>query len=779
MSILEIKNLLSQSKRSVVNKKWLEDELLAIERLNLSQKFLDAVESGSKFKVENSTVAFLLEISDMVPNGPPKSLYVDVGRNDYPDIDLDFEDKKRGQVKEYLKKKWGAENVAGISTFTTFRPKGIVKDVSRVMGVDYSYVNGLTPLFDTLDELERNPKASKLIDEHPEVIRIARKVEGRVKGAGAHAAGMVVASRPLHELVPIETRKEEGNDERIEVVAYDMNEVADLGLIKFDALGLKALAIIEDCSNIIKERYGIDIEADLLNLDDNSVFPEFNSGNTVGIFQVEAAAYSLLLKEMDISNFSDLAVSNALVRPGALVTQGKSYLAAKSGKKAVAPIHPLIDDILAETKGTVIYQEQLMQVAVSLADFSWSEADKLRKIIGKKRDAAEFEPFKDKFVTNAGAHIGAKKAEKMWTDFEKASEYMFNKSHAVGYSILSYQTAWLKHHYPTEFIWSSLVNEDDQSRIATLLLEAHKMGVHINGPDINTSDVQFTLLGDGAIQFGLRNVAGCGPTAIAEIIKKRPFASFEEFTAKCLKSKVRSNVVQNLEKVDGFRSLNHHADYDYIKYYLPVLNYPFYAENDETFKDVIEKIADIDSERPEFHVVRGMVKSTKRKPHYFRVEIEDSSGSTAVFADDSVQLKAKDYICALIGDKSLVGFCDGTQLDDPENEFVQFLKIWDTGEMPSEIAEGISYLNPGANLGIVLTSRTFQTKAKKTMATSYILDLPSREIKKVVLFSNSFPRLSPYLNPGQKIVFKIQQLDNGICFEDIIGLPLFLNMKRD
>ncbi len=790
------------------NKEYIErlnHELQTIKNLNFADYFLiiwdlvnwaktNGIRVGpGRGSVGGSLLAYSLGIIDIDPikYGLLFARFINEERNDFPDIDLDFEDKKRYLVKAYLKERWGPENVAGIAVYTAFGAKVMLKDVGKAFGLDYDMLNKMTPLFGNLDDFKIEPKCRELVREHPEILEVLEVLDGRIKSAGAHASGVVISSEPLTNILPVESRKEEkkpddeeASDERIEVVALDMDEAAELNLIKFDVLGLKTLAIIEDCLTQIKERTGESVENISLGLDDSDVFGEFNNGHGVGIFQAEAPAYQNLLKDMRIRDFNDLAVSNALVRPGALVTQGKSYLAASSGAKAVVSIHPLVDEILAETYGTVIYQEQLMQVAVALAGFSWSEADRLRKIIGKKKAASEFDPFKDKFVTNAGANIGTKKAEKIWKDFEKASEYMFNKSHAVGYSMLSYQTAWLKYHYPADFIWASLVNEKKPERISTLLLEAHRMAVDIVAPDVNTSGPTFTIIDEKTIQFGLTNVSMCGPSAVDEIMKHRPYSSMEEFRAKCRAFKVKSNLVDNLDKVHAFRSTSHVSQYEAEKYYLPVLSYPFYAEQDETFNTVIEKCGDVDTEKSEFHVVRGLTKNPKKKGHYFKVDIEDSTGSVTVFGDKDHPIKAKEYICALVGDKSLVAYCDATQLDDLDNPFVQLLNLMADDVVPEGIGEAVSYgagdINAGISLGIVLKNRVFKTKKGDPMSNAYIYDPLMNEVHKVVCFPRALPRLIKYLEPMEQIIYKKDHLDKGgYCLTDIIGLASYLDIKRN
>jgi DNA polymerase-3 subunit alpha len=225
-------------------------------------------------------------------------------------------------------------------------------------------------------------------------------LEGRIRNTGIHAAGMVVSSVPLSEVCPMETRKEVGGSDRSLVSAFEMNDAEKIGLIKVDILGLKTVSVISDCIKKIKELHGIDVKKDSLKLDDPKVYEAIDSGSTSGVFQAEAGAYTNLIDRMGISDFNDLVISNALVRPGALLSQGKEYIACRKGISKPKYIHESVEPILKDTLGTVIFQEQLMAVAVVIADFTWSEADTLRKIIGKKRDIREFDKFKDKFLNN-------------------------------------------------------------------------------------------------------------------------------------------------------------------------------------------------------------------------------------------------------------------------------------------------------------------------------------------------------------------------------------------
>lgn len=747
----------------------LNEELDIISNLGFSDYFLmvwdlikwadnNSIGRGpGRGSVGGSLLAYLLDISkvDPIKYGLLFSRFLNPERNDYPDIDLDFEDKQRDKIKEYLRERWGRDNVAAISIYGTFKAKSVIKDISRVYQVPFEEINNLTPYFETLDELQTSPKGKVFQSKYPDIIPIARKLENRIRTAGVHAAGMVVSSIPLSDVCPVESRKNSSGDERAVVTAFDMEDAESVGLIKIDVLGLKTVSVIKDCIRKIKERHGIDVTEQSLTLDDELVIKNFDDGNTVGIFQVDAAAYRNLIERMGISNFNDLVVSNALVRPGALLSQGQRYIECKKGEKKPTYPHPSVEGILKETYGTVIFQEQLMQMAVSISGFSWADADKLRKIIGKKRDAAEFEQFKDKFVNNA--IIAKSAAEKMWSEFEMAALYMFNKSHAVAYSMLSYQTMWLKVHYPTEYIWSLLYNEDAQDRITAYLMEANRIGIKINPPDVNLSDESFSIDNEG-IRFGLRNVNGCGNTAITEILRLRPFSSYEEYIAKCSKRAINSKLRDNLEKVGAYQSMGHKSAYDHERYYLPILGFAINLNNDENEIDkYVQPISEFHEINSPLTIVKGVVRSTKKTPQYLRVEIEDQSGSTTIFCDRNAEIANRDLIYALIGDKTLHMFCNAYEYHG--TDLMKLVELMDEGVNHDHAwlyNEELGTSDTDKSLVYIINVRTFVTSKGKNMANIYAWD--GVKILKIVLFPAVYGKVKSVVDSNKWFAIKMSKI---------------------
>lgn len=739
----------------------LKEELEVIMGKNFSDYFLllwdlvqwakdnDIAMGTARGSAAGSLLAYVLGITkvDPIKYGLLFFRFLNPERNDFPDIDLDFEDRRRDEVKEYLRVRWGEDRVAGVAAYGTFQPRASVKSVASALNVPYREANYITSAFNTLDEYESAKSLEDFRKKYPAIIDIARDMEGRIKTASAHAAGIVVSSVPLEDIVPIEVRKEANTGRMIRVIAYDKDECQDFGLIKLDPLSLKAATVVKDCINIIKERHGVDVEAQSWDVDneDPRIYEEITKGNVVGIFQLEGGGYTNLINDMKgLHNFNDLVASNALVRPGSFDTQGDTYLAVRDGLQEAKYDHEILRNILEESHGTYIYEEQVMRIAVELAGFSWGKADRLRKIISKKLDPVAFKAYEKDFIEGGSKHIDEEKVQALWNNIEKASTYMFNKSHSTAYSLMSYQTMWLKVNYPLEFMWATLFNEDKPEKVTTYIFEAKRMGIPIEGPDINSSGSQFSINGD-ALQFGISNVAGVGESAIKEILAKRPFDSFEEFRAKCAKNKVKVNVVEAMEKVGCFESIGH-APYEKERYYGPLLNFPINSES--IYDELIESCHDA-STIEGIHIIRGIVKSTKRTATYFRVEIEDASGTYTGFANMDKTLSKRDYIIAMVGDNSLMHFEDFNQLDQSDSKFARFLRdqIEDNPNPYEEVYK--KGLEPGLNVGrmtlaYLMSASRFTNKKGNEMCRVYFY-IPEHGMVNLMLFGHQLDKLASEL----------------------------------
>jgi DNA polymerase-3 subunit alpha len=558
------KSLVEMGLDNETYKERLKEELQVISNKNFASYFLvvgdmvgwakenEILVGPGRGSAAGSLVCYLMGITEVDPIKYDLLFFrfINPERNDFPDIDTDFMDRRRGEVKEYLRKKF--KHVASISTFQYFKDKGVIKDVARTFLVPLKEVERTLKHVETFEEYETSPNTEEFRKKYPEVTKYASMLRGKIRGNGMHAAGVVVAKDDISKYVPIETRKDPDDSVsgRIPVVAYDMEQTADLGLIKLDVLGLKTLSVIDDTLQTIKKISKKNIDLKSLTLDDPKVFEMLSNGFTKGVFQAEATPYTNLLMKMGVSTFEDLAASNALVRPGAMNTVGGSYVRRKKGDEMVTYAHPIMHEFTERTYGVIIYQEQVMQACVHLGGMTWMEADKVRKIIGKKKDAKEFDIFKDQFIAGASKHITPEDAAKLWHDFEAHAGYSFNRSHAIAYSMLSYYTAWLKCYYPLEFMFAILKNEKDKDARTDYLLEAKRLGIKVLLPHVNESELDFTIQGN-SIRFGLSNIKYISDNIGSKITALRPFKTYAEFTDKAKEkgSGINSRALESLNMI--------------------------------------------------------------------------------------------------------------------------------------------------------------------------------------------------------------------------------------
>jgi len=477
-----------------------------------------------------------------------------------------------------------------------------------------------------------------------------------------------------------------------------------------------------------------------------------------------------------------MVASNALVRPGAFETVAKDYIKRKKGLEEVTYPHEDVREWLEDTYGLVIYQEQVMALSVFLGGFSWSEADRLRKIIGKKKDAAEFAPFYNKWIENAGAKIGHEEAEKLWHDFEKHSGYSFNRSHAVAYSYIGYVTAWLKFYYPTEYIYALLKNENSAMNKMTYLLEAKRMGIPILPPDVNSSekfmsveDIELDGQKIGALRFGLSDIKNVGLAACDEILLKRPFISWEDWNNRITARKCNAKVVQSLMQVDAFRSIpdgphNSEPERNYMEY----LNYPIDLEHVARLGITYSNIDEYDEDdRGQYIVVCAVTKSIKRTDRYVRIELEDVTGKLTCFGQMDNDLSEGEVILALIGEKSMLGY---TRVDglghrmehDNLNGFEKMItgKLFDKYELLYK--NGFGGFDSSKSIVTTISVRRITTKTGKKMAFAYVTD--GSDIKKLTIFAHTWEKIENLMQPWKALCMKVKYLDDGGLTVDANGV---------
>jgi DNA polymerase-3 subunit alpha len=499
-----------------------------------------------------SLVAYALRITDVCPLKFDLLFerFLNPERVSMPDIDVDFCEERRGEVIEYVREKYGRECVGQIITFGTLKSRAAIKDVGRVLGFTPAETDAIAKLipnqpnlsYTVREAIHKVPEVRKLYegdDRHRALLDYAISLEGLARHAGVHAAGVVIAPGPLEDYVPVCTQDSKGSgggdgDERVVVTQYDMNALEKAGMLKMDFLGLTTLTILHDTLEMIRAR-GREVPVlESLPLDDEATYRSLRAGRTAGVFQFESPLATDMVRSMRADRFDDLVASNALMRPGPLdAGMHRVYCRRKKGEEAVTYALPELEEILAPTYGVITYQEQVMRIAQRLAGISLAEADVLRKAVGKK-DAELIRKELDKFVEKAvlkghDKHIIAELAGQI----ETFGRYGFNKSHSVAYSVLSYHTAYLKVHYPAEFM-SALLSAciGDTDSVVKYINEARDLGLEILPPDVNESGYKFTVVGDTRIRFGLGAVRNVGRTAIQSIIDARaasPFTSLYDF----------------------------------------------------------------------------------------------------------------------------------------------------------------------------------------------------------------------------------------------------------
>jgi DNA polymerase-3 subunit alpha len=512
-----------------------------------------------------SLVAYALRITDLDPlvYGLLFERFLNPERVSLPDIDMDFCMDRRQEVINYVIDKYGADHVCQIITFGTMKAKAAIRDVGRVLELPYAEADRIAKLVlddlkITLDKaLEQEPRLRELVDTDPKVAELmdtARALEGLARHASTHAAGVVISDEPLTNHVPL---YKGANDEI--VTQYSMGDVERIGLVKFDFLGLKTLTVIAHAERLVNERRSDapPFSVSSLPLDDAQTFALLSSGKTMGIFQLESAGMRDLLVGLRPDRFEDIIALIALYRPGPMDLI-PDFIKRKQGKVPIAYELPELEPILRDTYGVIVYQEQVMAIANKVAGFTLGQADILRRAMGKKKQE-EMDKLQAKFIEGAKKHrISPAKADKLFELIKKFAGYGFNKSHAAAYAVVTYQTAYLKAHYPTEFMAALLTSEmGNTDKVVRHITECRELGIRVLPPDVNESRKDFSVAPDG-IRFGLAAIKNVGEAAIEAILESRaaegPYRSFFEFCHRVDARKINKRMIECLIKAGAFDS---------------------------------------------------------------------------------------------------------------------------------------------------------------------------------------------------------------------------------
>ena len=524
----------------VITKKDFVDYFLIIADICQFCIEVDILKGPARGSSAGSLVAWCLEITEVNPieHGLIFERFIGLEREELPDIDMDFPDNRREEIHNYLETKYGRDRIGYIGTFTAFKAKNALDDVARVFELPYWVTSKIKPyiperahgdvrgqftLQDSLDDFE---EVREIVNKYPD-IRKAIDLEGQFRGMGVHPAGFVVSSVPIEDVAPIYQQAEKGR-----VVGLDMYDAAEAGLLKIDLLGLKTMTVLTHARDAVRDRHGVDVDFYNLPLDDKETMEGFASGDVLGMFQFGGKATKNVLRQIKPRDFHTLVDVNTLSRPGSMLAGTSDlYVAVHQGKADPASIHPIVDEITADTHNLVLYQEQVLRIMRDFGGLSWKQAGEIRKDISKRVGIDKLQRFREDFISGAAAKgVDEQTAYEVWMMTSTFGAYGFNKSHSVAYSLIAYWQMYTKRHYPIEFYFASLAAERDQDKRNLFVNEAKRRGVSFLPVSPNRSTKTFSLEEDG-IRYGLTQISGIGDKTADLMIEARPFKGWEDVLA--------------------------------------------------------------------------------------------------------------------------------------------------------------------------------------------------------------------------------------------------------
>jgi len=546
-----------------------------------------------------SAVAYCLGITNLDPIRYDLLFerFLNPERISMPDIDVDFDDEGRYRVIQYVQEKYGVDHISHVITFGTMATKLALKDVARISGLSVDESNALTKLIpdratykiNLKNCIENVPQLKELATSGPEKVRdtikYAQQLEGSIRQTGIHACAMIIGRGNLTDYIPITTGTDKATGQTVWVSQYEGSYIEEVGMLKMDFLGLRTLSIIKECLRLVKERWGEDIDIEKIPIDDPATYALYGRGDTKSIFQFESPGMKEWLQRLRPERFEDLIAMNALYRPGPM-DYIPNFVARKRGEETISYDLPDMEEYLSETYGVTVYQEQVMLLSRKLAGFSRGKADKLRKAMGKKQ-LAVLEGLYDDFKKGGLEHGHPEEVlDKIWKDWRAFAEYAFNKSHATCYAWVSYQTGWLKAHYPAEFQAANLSNQlSNMTEIMEIMDDCKKSGIRVLNPDVNESEFGFTVNKNGEIRFGLGGIKGFGGNVVEAILKEREenglFTDIYDFVERMSGSVNRKSLesLLNAGALDSFGAKR-------ALYYQP-------GKSGETFLDELSRYGDL------------------------------------------------------------------------------------------------------------------------------------------------------------------------------------------
>lgn len=724
-------------------------ELGVIEQMGFSAYFLItwdfinfAKESGipvgpGRGSAAGSIVAYALNITELDPihHNLLFERFLNPERISMPDVDIDFCIERRSEVIDYVTQKYGADKVCQIITFGTFAAKAAMKGVARVFDIPYAESNRIASLIPANpgtkidDALQDGMELKQLYDSDPEVKRLvdmAKSIEGIKNNIGMHAAGVIISHKPLNEIVPVQPSKE-----GIIITEFPMADLEKLGLLKMDFLGLRNLTIISKTLKLIKLRHGIDIDINQIPLDDKKTYEMLTRGETSGVFQLESSGMRKLVRDLKPNVFEDLGALVALFRPGPLESGMVSdFVERKHGRQAITYAHPLLEPILKDTYGTIVYQEQIMQIFQTLAGYSLGGADMVRRMMGKKK-IEEMAKQKSVFIEGSGKNgMSAKAATELFEQIEKFAEYCFNRAHSAAYAFVAYQTAYLKAHYNVEYLSALLSSvSSDQEKTQAYIEEALRYGIKVLPPDINKSFKEFTPDGNN-IRFGLASIKQVGEIVVDAIIEEREkngeFESIYDFCKRVDSKCSNKRVMEGLIKAGAFSNLEKSR-----KQLLENLEYIVSTANRENQAKELGQVS----------LFAGMEDNED-----FGVPKFTLAGSDEEFDDKQIQMFEKEFLGFYVTSHPLSSIRD-------KLPFLMTHKIADIKEVPTDKMVTIC--------GLITSVKQIPTKKDPTKFIKFITveDLSGKI--EVICFSRKLAEYDSFLQSESKVIIsgKVQRRD--------------------
>ncbi len=715
-------------------------ELEIIEKMGFSAYFL-IVWDFIKFAGENdipvgpgrgsaagSLVAYVLGITEIDPirHNLLFERFLNPERVSMPDVDIDFCIDRRDKVINYVSELYGKDRVCQIITFGTLAARAALKSVARVLDVPYSESDRLAKMIPSApkikidDALADGMELRKIYDKEPrvkELVDLAKSIEGIKFNIGTHAAGVIISRDPLTDIVPIQHSKENAV-----ITTYPMGDLERLGLLKMDFLGLRNLTIIDNTVKLAGERQGVEIDINNITLDDKKVYEMLSNGDTDGVFQLESSGMKTLVKDLKPSVFEDLGALVALFRPGPLNSgMVGDFVQRKHGRQKVEYKHPVLEPILQDTYGTIVYQEQIMQIAQSLAGYTLGQADILRRAMGKKKPE-EMNKQRELFLSGAQKNnIDPQLAEELFETMTEFAAYCFNRSHSAAYAFLAYQTAYLKAHFPVEYMSCLLSSVScNQDKIQLYIAECQKMGIEVLPPDINKSGAVFTP-DENNIRFGLCSVKNVGAGVVEEIIRGREnekYTSFYDFCTKVELKQFNKRTIESLIKAGAFSRIEKSRK-------------QLFENLDSAINSAIRE----NETRANGQMSLFASMSTHSMPVF------QLSGPDEEFSDSEIQGFEKEYLGFYITSHPLSGIKD-------QLPFLTTHSIAELAEMPEGSMVTVC--------GLISSVRQLYTKSNKLLKVGTVEDLTGKA--DFVAYSEVLDKFGSYIEPESKVILggKIQ-----------------------